>query len=73
MIRWIKQKLFYAKIKREIFNAFEHGDEFFSMLNKLAISLKDATFEEVRHEFISALAGFAHEQAEKDRKKKNGE
>ena len=70
MITWIRSKIFYAKLKKEIFKAFVHGDDWIKFLTNLAVAYKDATPEVIRKEFISALAEKVHNEASKEREKK---
>lgn len=67
MIRYIKMKLFYYNLKKEIFNAFEHGDEVINFITNLAVSCKDMTGDDLRKEVIHAIAELAHDQAVKER------
>lgn len=65
MIRYIKMKLFYYNLKKEIFNVFEHGEDVINFITNLAVSCKDMTGDELRKEVIHAIAGCAHEEAQK--------
>lgn len=69
MITWIKQKLFYSKLKKQIFLALEHGDEWINMLTKLATSCKDMTPEDLRKEFMATLCETIHDANEKQKTK----
>ncbi|WP_342759395.1 hypothetical protein [Kineothrix sedimenti] len=66
MITYIKSKLFYAKLKIEIFKAFSQSNAYIEMLTKLAIASKDMTAEEVKKEFLKELAGVIHDSVHKD-------
>ncbi len=68
MIRWIKQKLFFRTIKKEVFRIFEHGDEWVTFLTNLAIAYKDSTPDNIRKEFVDALATKIHEDSSKNNK-----
>lgn len=73
ILDWIGSKLFYAKLKIEIFRTFKNGDDWLKFLNNLAIAYKDATPDEIRKEFVSALAGKVHDSVSKEREKKDSE
>ena len=73
MITWIRSKIFFAHLKKEIFKAFSHGDDWMKFLTNLAISYKNATPDEIRKEFVSALAGKVHDSVSKEREKKDSE
>lgn len=62
---FIMRKIFHHKIKKAIFETFNHADEWINMLTKLTVSVKDMTPEDVRKEFISALAEKIHEDNKK--------
>ncbi len=67
MIKFIKRKIFYHSLKKAIFEAFEHGDEWITMITKLAESCKEMTADDVRKEFLSAVAAEVHKQNQKDK------
>lgn len=66
MLNYIKSKLFYAKLKIEIYKAFSHSDDYVKMITKLAIACKDMTAEEVKAEFLKEFAGAVHDSVHKD-------
>ena len=67
MIRYIKMKLFYYNLKKEIFNVFEHGEDVINFITNLAISCKDKTGDDLRKEVIHEIASLAHDTAQKER------
>ena len=58
---YIKSKIFYARLKVELFKAFSHCDDYIELLTKLAIASKDMTLEEVKSEFFKEFAGIVHD------------
>lgn len=68
MIKFIRRKIFYHQIKKAIFEAFEHGDEWINLITKLAVACKDMTPDDVKKEFISALAEKIHSNNQKTKK-----
>lgn len=70
IIEYIKMRLFYAKLKKELFRAFSHADEVIKFVTNFSIAYKDSTVDMINKDFMHELAGFVHEQAEKDRSKK---
>ncbi|WP_333648334.1 hypothetical protein [Lacrimispora sp.] len=58
---YIKSKIFFARLKMELFQAFSHSDDYMELLTKLAISAKDMTPEEVKVEFMKEFAGVVHD------------
>lgn len=71
IIDWIGSKLFYAKLKIEIYRTFKHGDEWIKFLTNLAIAYKDATPETIKKEFVGALAEKVHNDNSRDKEKKD--
>lgn len=69
MIRYIKMKLFYRKIRMETYLLFENFDETLDFAKRLIKSCENMTGDDLRKEFIHELAGFAHEQAQRDLEK----
>lgn len=61
MINYIRSKIFYARLKVEIFKAFSHSDDYIELFTKLAIAAKDMTPEEVKSEFLKEFAGIVHD------------
>lgn len=61
MFTYIKSKLFFAKLKIEIYKAFEHSEDYVGMFTKLASASKDMTPDEVKKEFLNVLASVIHE------------
>lgn len=59
--------VFKHKMKIAIFDAFNHGDEWVKFATKLAVAYKDATPEEIRKDFIEAIANKIHEDNKKDK------
>lgn len=68
MLTYIKSKLFYAKLKVEIYKALSHSEDYIAMLTKLAIACKDMTPEEVKAEVLKEFAGAVHESVNKEKK-----
>lgn len=74
ILNYIKRKVFFYKLKVSLYEALNHGDELINLVTKLAIGCENCTPQELKDQFIKELAGFAHEQAMKERgKEKNGE
>ena len=71
MIKYIRMKMFYYQMKKTIFEMFEHGDEVINFITNLAISCKDMTGDDLRKEVVHAIAGLAHDTAQKERKENN--
>lgn len=69
ILDWIGSKLFFAKLKIEIYRTAKHSDEWIKFATNLAIAYKDATPEEIRTELISAVAEKVHEDGNKRREK----
>jgi len=67
MIKWIKSKFFYHKLKMELFEALVNGDGYLDMFTKLATACKDMTPDDVKKEFLSALADKIHTDGDKRR------
>ena len=61
MLNYIKSKLFYAKLKVEIYKALSHSDDYVELFTKLAIAAKDMTPDEVKSEFMQTFAGIVHD------------
>lgn len=70
MIKRIKMRIFYRKMKEQIYDIAKNADTVLTFVNNLVDSCKDLTGDELRHEFMKELAGFAHDQAVKEREKK---
>lgn len=68
MITYIKSKIFFAKLKMEIYKALSHSDDYVEMFTKLAIASKDMTPEEVKSEFLKEFAGMVHDYVHTDDK-----
>lgn len=68
MFTYIKSKLFYAKLKMEIYKALSHSDDYIEMFTKLAIAAKDMTPEEVKSEFMQTFAGIVHDSVHAEEK-----
>ncbi|RFZ78211.1 hypothetical protein DS742_13920 [Lacrimispora amygdalina] len=66
MLNYIKSKLFYAKLKMEIYKALSHSDDYIEMLTKLAIASKEMTPDDVKKEFLAELASVIHDSVHKD-------
>ena len=66
MFTYIKSKLFFAKLRIEIYKAFEHSEDYIWMFTKLASASKDMTPEEVKKEFLNVLAGVIHDSVHND-------
>lgn len=67
MINYIKMKIFYYQMKKQIFQLFLHGDLVIDFIKNLAISCKDMTGDELRKEVIDAIADKAHEEAQRQK------
>ena len=61
MLNYIKTKIFFVKLKMEIYKALSHSDNYVEMFTKLAIAAKDMTPEEVKVEFMQTFAGIVHD------------
>ena len=61
MINYIKSKLFFAKLKMELYKALSHSEDYMELFTKLAIASKDMTPEEVKSEFMQTFAGIVHD------------
>ncbi len=68
MINYIKSKLFFAKLKVELYKALSHSKDYLEMFIKLAVASKDMTPEEVKNEFLKEFAGVVHDYVHKDDK-----
>ena len=68
MLTYIKSKLFYAKLKVEIFKALNHSENYIGMFTKLAIASKEMTPDEVKKEFLAELASVIHDSVHKNDK-----
>ena len=68
MLNYIKSKLFYAKLKMEIYKALSHSDHYIELFTKLAIAAKDMTPEEVKSEFMQTFAGIVHDYVHTEEK-----
>lgn len=66
MINYIKSKLFFAKLKMELYKALSHSENYLEMFTKLAIASKDMTPEEVKSEFFKEFAGVVHDYVHRD-------
>lgn len=61
MLNYIRSKIFYARLKVELFKAFSHSDDYIELFTKLAVAAKDMTPEEVKGEFLKEFAGIVHD------------
>lgn len=68
MINYIKSKLFFAKLKVELYKALSHSEDYIELFTKLAIASKDMTPEEVKSEFFKEFAGIVHDYVHRDDK-----
>lgn len=68
MINYIKSKLFFAKLKVELYRVLSHSEDYMELFTKLAIASKDMTPEEVRSEFLKEFAGVVHDYIHRDDK-----
>ncbi len=68
MITYIKSKLFFMKLKMELYKALSHSEDYIELFTKLAIASKDMTPEEVKSEFLKEFAGVVHDYVHKDDK-----
>ncbi len=68
MFNYIKSKLFFAKLKVELYKALSHSEDYFEMFTKLAIASKEMTPEEVKSEFFKEFAGVVHDYVHRDDK-----
>jgi len=66
MINYIKSKLFFAKLKVELYKALSHSEDYMELFTKLAIASKDMTPEEVKSEFFKEFAGVVHDYVHRD-------
>lgn len=53
--------VFKHKIKVAIFDAVNHGDEWIKLMTNLATAYKDAAPDDIRKDFIDAIATKVHE------------
>lgn len=60
--------IFKHKMKVAIFDAFDHADEWVRFVTNFAVAYKDSSPEEIKKDFISALAGKVHESAQSEKK-----
>ena len=72
MITYIKSKLFFAKLKVELYKVLSHSEDYLEMFTKLAIASKDMTPEEVKNEFLKEFAGVVHDYIHSDDGVKTG-
>lgn len=68
MINYIKSKLFFAKLKVELYRVLSHSEDYMELFTKLAIASKDMTPEEVKSEFLKEFAGVVHDYIHRDDK-----
>ncbi len=61
MFNYIKSKIFFAKLKIELYKALSHSEDYIELFTKLAIASKDMTPEEVKSEFFKEFAGVVHD------------
>lgn len=66
MLNYIKSKIFFAKLKVELYKAFSHSKDYIEMFTKLAIASKDIPPEDVKKDFLSELAGMIHNSVDSD-------
>ena len=71
MVTYFKMKYKEWKIKLAFYSAIisvlENNKEIIEFLSKLYEGLKDVSSENIQEELIKAVAGFAHEEAQKER------
>lgn len=71
MITYFRMKYKEWKIKLTFYSAvisiFENNKEIIDFLKKLCEGLKDTSSENFQEELIKAVAGFAHDEALKER------
>lgn len=72
MINYIKSKLFFAKLKVELYRVLSHSEDYMELFTKLAIASKDMTPEEVKSEFLNEFAGIVHDYVHRDDGVKTG-
>ncbi len=68
MFNYIKSKLFFARLRVELYKALSHSEDYLEMFTKLAIASKDMTPEEVKSEFLKEFAVVVHDYVHKDDK-----
>jgi len=68
MINYIKSKLFFARLKIELYKVLSHSEDYLEMFTKLAVASKNMTPEEVKSEFIKEFAGVVHDYIHRDDK-----
>jgi hypothetical protein len=68
MFNYIKSKLFFAKLKVELYKALSHSEDYLEMFNKLAIASKNMSPEELKSEFLKEFAGVVHDYIHRDDK-----
>lgn len=72
MITYIKSRLFFMKLKMELYKAFSHSEDYIELFTKLAIASKDMTPDEVKNEFFKEFAGVVHDYIHRDDGVKTG-
>ena len=63
----IEYMAFKHKMKVAIFDAFNHGDEWIKLVTNFAVAYKDSTPDDIRKDFIDAIATKVHEDNKKDK------
>lgn len=66
VFNYIKSKIFFTKLKMELYKALSHSEDDLEMFTKLAIASKDMTPEEVKSEFFKEFAGVVHDYVHRD-------
>lgn len=67
MIKYIKMKLFFYNLRKNLFEMFMNADDVINFITNLAISCKDKTGDDLRKEVIHEIASLAHDAAQKER------
>lgn len=64
-MNWLKEKIrmrmFYKKLRYSVFVLFENYDEISEIAKKLFLACKDSSVDEIKNDFIQALASVVHE------------
>lgn len=72
MIKYIKTKLLLYKMKKSFCELFLHADDIIHFILNLVSSCQHLTGDELRKEVIQAIAGLAHDAAQKERETQKG-
>ena len=65
MITYIKSKLFFMKLKMELYKALSHSEDYIELFTKLAVASKDMTPDEAKNEIFKEFASVVHDNVHK--------